>query len=305
MAASRRRRIQVDAASSLVDEHHINLYFKAFLKEMLFYLFTFFIFMDSEKDITEIGLIERYPGQKRSLQDLFSKIAELPPQDQVTALRTLRRYLQESDKSAYRAEPSGLSQLIVDEKLLQDSLMMFDLGAGPGDLLQELATIYPELLVRGLDLNPGFVESFNASMRENFGSRGFMKVDLIDSPLQEALFQMGRVSSVASVLTLDRLLYPKVLIQNMARFTKAKILGALLPNIPEDDNPSRQGAEKIIYTKPESRIVPGRSIAEDRDMLRRYLINAWEKPVEIAEVPYTVSSSGDVQKYDLSVFYSK
>jgi hypothetical protein len=91
----------------------------------------------------------------------------------------------------------------------------------------------------------------------------------------------------------------------MAWATRARILATLLPIVPEDDNPSRQGEEKIVYTREPNRIVPGRTAVEDRDVLLRVLRDVWKKAIGVENVPYEVTSSGDTQKYDLAVFYSR
>ena len=241
--------------------------------------------------------------QTERLKTMYKKIAALPPEDRVIVSKALDRYLAEALKGTYKAEPGALVQLITANKLLESSDLVVDLGAGPGDLLREIASLYPNIPMCGIDISPGFVENFNQSDRPANAS---MDVGLIDSPLTDADVRSTENASVISVLTLDRMVNPKILIENMARFGKAKILAALLPNVPFDDNPSRQDeGKKIIYTREPNRIVPGKTIAEDRDVLRRVLKDVWKKPVEIDETKYVVSSSGDRQEYDLSVFYTK
>lgn len=274
---------------------------------------------EAEVPLTEIDLLKKYPDQTKALKVLFQNIANLPPDDQAILFRTLWRYLKEQDR--YRAFPGDLTKFIVDEKLIEGSDALIDLGTGPGDLLRELACKYPEMFMSGVDLSPGFVENFNQrNSTDPSGSRFFprgnevrevcpnarMSVGLIDVPRANNFLYPGNNSSVVSVLTLDRILYPRGLVKNIARATRAKILATLLPVIPEDDNPSRQGEDmKMVYTRPENRIVPGRTVTEDRDALLRVLGDIWQKPVDVENIPYEVLSSGDRQKYDLAVFYSR
>ncbi|QQR83259.1 hypothetical protein IPJ72_05670 [Candidatus Peregrinibacteria bacterium] len=55
---------------------------------------------------------------------------------------------------------------------------------------------------------------------------------------------------------------------------------------------------------PENRIVPGQNAEDDQRVLAAQLKEAWDRPVDFETVPYMVQSSGDVQSYQLGVFYS-
>ncbi len=233
-----------------------------------------------------------------ALQKILRLIAELSPADQTLYLKALQRYDGEAAKNGYRSDPSALLAFIEDKKLLRDSTAVTDLGAGPGDLVEALAQRNRELTITGLDLSPGFVRNFNRSRALPNAS---MDVGLIDRPLPD--IDPDNEASVLSVLTLDRLAYPTVLVENMSRFTKARILATLLPIVPEDDNPSMQ-MNKIIYTRDDNRIVPGRNENEDRQVLTQVLEQSWKAPVAFAKVPYEVTSSGDRQAYELGVFFT-
>lgn len=266
---------------------------------------------NTPENVIEEAVRKRYPSQETALGKMFESINNLPSEDRDIVLSALGRYEEEARQGSYKTEPGALTRFIVDEKLIEGSDAFVDLGAGAGDFLFELAQRYPQIDMRGMDLSPGFVENFSEQARVRNASLG---LGLIDTPLNDSPPFMPFIDcnlnprnnvSVASVLTLDRLTNPRVLIENMARFTRAKILGTLLPIVPEDDNPSRQGEEKIVYTREPNRIVPGKTVVEDRDALLRVLRDVWKKPVDVENVPYEVTSSGDTQNYDLAVFYSR
>lgn len=278
---------------------------------------------ETETLITEDALRKEYPNLGPAMQRMLEYINNLPAEERAMVLNALARYEKESKQGSYKTDPQALIKFLTDERLIDGSKILVDLGAGPGDLLYQLAPIFPDTTMVGLDLSPGFARNFNrktdfipgdpgyrdASLRINPLVSASMKVGLIDAPFKNEDFDLDKKemkASAISVLTLDRLANPRILIENMARFTRSKILATLLPVIPEDDNPSRQDDDiKIIYTRPENRIVPGRTAAEDREKLLRVLKDVWRKPVDTANVPYTVLSSGDKQDYDLAVFYAR
>ncbi|QQR83260.1 class I SAM-dependent methyltransferase [Candidatus Peregrinibacteria bacterium] len=171
--------------------------------------------------------------------EVLESIQRLPIEDRAIIERTLRRYNAESQVDGYRADPSALVQFLVEKRLLVDSPVIFDLGAGPGDLLKRLSNEFPNANCTGIDLARGFVDKFNQQQRSN----ARMRMGLIDSP---SVFPGDDEieGGVVSVLTLDRLLYPRQLAANMSRFTRSRIIATLLPVVAEDDNPSRQGDEK-------------------------------------------------------------
>lgn len=262
------------------------------------YFLPFTIMMSTT--IPSTDFLEAYPQEREGLQAILQQIAELPVDDQGIVLQALARYMQEGVNNSYQTEPDALVRLIRDKDLLKGSEKLMDFGAGPGQLIEELSHLFPDVQMCGIDLSPAFVGNFN---RSNTLPHVKMNVGLIDRPLGN--IDLGNRTSAISVLTLDRLAYPKVLIQNMARFNRAKILATLLPIVPEDDNPSRQDEEnKIVYTREVNRIVPGRNGNEDREALRTLLKQEWKKPVHFAETEYVVSSSGDRQVYELGVFYT-
>lgn len=225
-------------------------------------------------------------------------ITEYPQEDQSIVRRTLDRYTEEAEQESYRTEPQALVELIRDQDLFRNSEEIFDLGAGNGQLVTEFALLYPDKTVRGIDLCPGFVRNFN---RKNTLPNARMDVGLIDRPLPDV---PDNDASAISVLTLDRLTNPKVLIANMARFTRAKFLATLIPIVPEDDNPSRQDGKKIVYTREQNRIVRGKNRNEDRRDLQKLLEYEWGQPINSTEVDYVVISSGDRQAYTLGVFFT-
>ena len=134
-----------------------------------------------------------------------------------------------------------------------------------------------------------------------------MQLGLIDSPnLIEKRGELRNLTegAVISTLTLDRVTDPVQLVRNMSRFEGPKILATLLPVDPGDDNPSRQ-KNKILYTRNENRIVPGKDAKTDRASLLSGLTEIWETEVEYAEIPYVVRSFGDTQAYTLSMFFTR
>ncbi len=239
------------------------------------------------------------PEENALLQKILTQIQTLPPEDRVIVLRALERYRIEAAKGSYQSEVSGIIDFIRSNDLFADTDSIFDLGAGPGQLVTELAKLYPDTKVDGIDLCPGFIVNFR---RKNTLANSTMDVGLIDQPLP-VMQKEGRTGAI-SVLTLDRLVYPKLLIQNMSRCTRSKVIATLLPINPEDDNPSRQGEGKIMYTRDINRIVSGRDDVEDRDALLRLLRKEWDTSVDFTKIPYTVSSSGDRQEYKLGIFYT-
>ncbi|MSR67771.1 hypothetical protein EXS65_03040 [Candidatus Peribacteria bacterium] len=190
--------------------------------------------MNSNNDPNDNELFEQYPQQKEGLREILSQIAIQSSADQVSLRKALARYMQEALGKSYQTEPDGIVDLIRERDLFRDSDALVDLGAGPGDLLERLAPLYPAMRMRGIDLSPGFVTDFN---RRNIYPNTRMDVGLIDTPLSG--IDSNNRTSAMSVLTLDRLAQPRIVLENMAQFTRAKILATLLPIIPEDDNPSR------------------------------------------------------------------
>ncbi len=245
------------------------------------------------------ALIAKYPKQERPLRQLYARIAELSDRNREIVQGTLLRYTEEAENDSYRIEPSGLIGLMRDQNLLKGSDKLYELGPGPGQTIEELAPLYPDLDIRGVELSPGFVQKFTD---RNGYPNASMSVGMIDAPL--AGIEAGNRSSGLSVLTLDRLSDPLEMIRQMGRLNRARIIGTILPINPVDDDPSRK-AEGRVYTAEDKRIVPGRNAAEDRDELWNVLKREWRRNVEIATVKYGITSSnGDKHNYDLEVFYA-
>lgn len=243
-------------------------------------------------------LLARYPEDQSELQYLLYQIDVLvPKEDRQIVLSALDRYMQEAQNKSYTTEPDDLIQFIKEKQIFRDAEGIFDLGAGPGQLVTSLATEYSDKAVLGIDLSPGFARNFRQS---NNLRKANMAVGLID---RDAKMFGAEVGGAISVLTLDRLTNPKGLIGNMSSCTRGMVLATLLPVNPVDDNPSRQN-EAIVYTRDENRLSPGKTEDEDRAVIRRYLEQQWRKPIQFEKVPYVVTSSGDRQEYDLGVFYS-
>ena len=241
-------------------------------------------------------VIEAYPQYGGALQTIAQAIENVSPEELSAFWLTLERYLAEGENQSYQANTSALADFLAEKGLVSNSTPIVDLGSGPGDLVAQLAQRLPNSRVTGLDLSPSFVARFNLQ-REDVGN-ACLKVGVIDCPLPTDLSTTG---TAISVLTLDRLRDPAQLIQNMAQFTGHKVLAALLPNNPVDDNPSRQSAP-IIYTPEGRRITTTSTIEGNIAELKPRLEAAWENPVNVNTVPYTVNSSGDQQTYDLTVF---
>ena len=242
--------------------------------------------------------VERYPGESDDRTWLEADIAQRPPEDQEIIRRTLTRYDAEGEKNSYQSDPGALLELIEQEKLLEGSGSIVDLGAGPGGLVRGLADRYPETNILGIDLSPNFVGNFNANDKPE---NAVMRMGLIDSPGTVDRIGPMTEGSVISTLTLDRVADPRQLIDNMGRFKGRKILGTILPIVAEDDDPSRQG-EKITYTRPERRIAPGVTEEEDAEAVLELLKASWGEGVRAYQVPYIGESSGDRWEYTLWVF---
>lgn len=246
------------------------------------------------------ALLDEYPGQVLDLGRMFSQIENVEDEiERLTLQRTMMRYLLEGENNSYNTDPGALVKLIKDEQLLKGVNRLMDLGAGPGQLIAALASNNPDLeQVAGIDISPSFVERFNAQQLEGMS----MRAGLIDQPFN-TLPELLSTSAVISCLTLDRLANPQILLENMSLFRR-KVLVVLLPNQAEDDNPSRQGEGKIIYTQPKKRIVPGLTREEDREILMQKLPKIWGSKVQTASVDYVVESSGDRQVYNLDAFWN-
>jgi hypothetical protein len=246
--------------------------------------------------------IERYPGEEIDRLLLAYDIAQRPEEERTIIERALERYDQEGEVGSYESNPGNLIEFIVKEKLLEGSSSLVDLGAGPGDLIEALRERLPGIQTLGIDLSPSFVEKFNVGRATENSA---MRMGLIDSPgLAERVGDLTG-GGVISVLTLDRVADPRRLIKNMGEFRGPKILGTLIPIVAEDDNPSRQGEEKIVYTPQGNRVAPGTNPEEDRDALRTFLLQEWKEGIENIQLPYAVGSSGDLQEYVLDVFFTR
>lgn len=245
---------------------------------------------------------ESYEGEREDLESLYQSIRKRPADEQESLLQTLERYDAESKNDSYNANPSELISLLVKEEVLSNSKSLVDLGAGSGNVIKTIASRYPQLPILGIDLSPGFVSNFNTNPENTSAGMRLGLIDSADLPEQLGGWTEG---DVISVLTLDRVANPRQFLQNMGLFKGRKILATLLPVVPEDDNPSRQKeGEKIMYTKPENRIVRGETVDQDRDDITLLLQEIWGA-TESTQIPYTVESSGDTQAYTLQVFMSK
>lgn len=248
---------------------------------------------------------ESYPGEGEDIEDLISDISKRPEEDQKLVLGALERYTEEGENDAYTSDTSGLRKFIAEKGLLANSESVTDLGGGSGDLIADLSIDYPEKKFLGIDLSPSFVRKFNKKKEEKESKNSAMRIGLIDSPGILDRNKKMTEGSVISVLTLDRVADPRQLIQNMAKFAGAKILSALLPMNPIDDNPSIPEEKRRVYTRPEKRIVPGVDAAQDREKILVLAKELWGTDVQVEEIDYTVNSSGDEQVYKLVTFYSK
>ncbi|HEY4474156.1 MAG TPA: hypothetical protein VI957_03270 [Candidatus Paceibacterota bacterium] len=250
--------------------------------------------------------------KKVEMENFLSDFENRPREDVEMVFRSLERYEAEARKNSYKADPSALIEFIAQKMLLvgatktsvgKEGCNVIDLGSGSGDLVRGLASRFPGAYVRGIDMSPTFV-------RKNRDPYTSGRLGLIDSPrFIERVRNKSRPEwlngNVVSVLTLDRVTDPRQLLENMAQFKGAKILATLLPIVAEDDNPSRQGENKIVYTRPEKRIVPGVEESEDRKKLAELLNQLWRENVLSTKVPYVVTSSGDRQEYTLDVFFTR
>lgn len=245
-------------------------------------------------------LRNQYPGYATDIGIIEDATGSVPMSELGPMNFALQRYLLEGHENTYKTNPSALVELIKNRELIRPGQSALDLGAGSGDLVTALAELYPESQVTGIDLSPSFVDRFG---RERTAlSNALMQVGVIDCPLRGSR-RLDPQSAVMSVLTLDRLRDPQQLIANMAKFSGAKVLACLLPNNPVDDNPSRQN-DRIVYTTPEKRVTKRDTVSGNIAELNPLLEQTWGASVSVDTVPYTVSSSGDKQVYDLTVFYT-
>lgn len=243
---------------------------------------------------------ENYPGEARDVAKLLKGVERRPIEDRERLKQTLERYQKEGEDNSYTSDTTGLRNFIGIQQLLDGVRSLVDLGAGSGDLMAKLAEEYGDKEFVGFDLSPSFTQNFNTNKAQR-NTR--MRLGLIDSPdaVRDKKLKQG---GVISVLTLDRVADPLQLIKNMGQFLGAKILATILPVNPVDDNPSRL-KKAIEYTRPEMRITPGASVDEDRKTLLGLLTKMWGSDVQNDTVPYSVTSSGDVQPYTLDVFSKK
>jgi hypothetical protein len=261
----------------------------------------------TSENITGEDLLEKYPRQKEGIEIIMDQTIGTSDEYRFSVFNTLARYMEEADKKSYTADVSELVRFIRDKEIFSDSSVLYDLGAGSGQLVNELALTYPEKEIVGVDLCPGFVSNFNDSTEKP--SNASMKVGLIDSG--RCYMPYNNPTGAVSVLTLDRLANPRSLIRLMRQFCRGRMLATLLPIVPEDDNPSRQdNQKKIVYTQPWNRITPGQNENDDRNALEALLQEEWmtelrgSRPLSFDKVPYAVTSSGDRQNYELGVFYT-
>jgi|GEM_PF-6206729 len=254
---------------------------------------------------------ETYRGETEDIERILTALDRRSREEQEMILDTVKRYNGEAE---YKADTGKLVDLIEKRRLVIDTLprRWVDLGAGAGDLVAALARTYARrglddfrIDVTGFDLSPGLVRAFNKKLSTPKDTSPQMRMGLIDDPyITEQLSLWKRKGGVSSILTLDRVANPRQLIRNMSTFEGAKLIGTLLPIVPEDDNPSRQ-ENKIIYTPVLNRITPGKTREEDLAVLKSVLEEEWNGPVETAQVPYVVESSGDRQEYMLDVFFTR
>lgn len=199
------------------------------------------------------------------------------------------RYLMEG--KSYRAEVAPVIDFLEREGYLNGpQTQLFDLGAGPGQMVQAWKeTGRP---ARGVDLSPSFVAD-NPDLR----------LALIDddySELLDALDGDFKPDLIMTSMTLDRVRKPKQLLANVTnlarQYNSPFVVSTILPIHPEDDDASAE--VKIIYTDPDHLLTPGRSEEEDKNNILEYLQElAADYDVTVHTLPYVIHSSGVRHEY--------
>lgn len=151
-----------------------------------------------------------------------------------------------------------------------------DLGCASGDLLKIIQKNKPNAICKGIDLNPKFIIHAQTKSLD-------ADVGMIDDIMDENT----TYDCVITNLTLDRVAYPKILIQNVISSTKKNgtfIIGTLLP-IESNDRKFTKG-KVIEYTEKDEQITSGKSAESDKQEIIDYFRNEFSINVSIEKYPY-------------------
>lgn len=243
------------------------------------------------------ALLDRVHGEVARVLEYFE---QLGPERGMNGLLAMLRYTLEGEAKTYVPDRTFYDFLL--RKFgpgLTDNRRLLDLGCGNvGPNLQYFDERMgnPKGSSRGVDLSGSFALMDNADL-------GNIHVGVIDAPIDELRRQLGGALQPAGMvltsLTLDRVAHPRRMLETMdacASPGATLVVGALLPNNPEDDEPGI--ANKIVYTPNEHRIVSGCSVDEDVRELRTWIEDRFGAQVQVDSFAYASESSGMKVVYD-------
>ncbi|QHI35445.1 Tyrocidine synthase 3 [Kordia antarctica] len=173
-----------------------------------------------------------------------------------------------------------------------------DFGCGNGELVQRIFENGVKNIV-GLDINPFFVNNLKKKGIESH----ICKVDTTN----EYFFEMSKLNPnsidfAISILTLDRVQFPKNLMKNMAMSLKDDgrfVLGTLLPIVEFEDGIN---TSNFSYTKYENKLTPGITASEDKYYIIEKLLQYNLTEIEHYTVKTRVRSKNGLQEYNLNFF---
>ena len=169
--------------------------------------------------------------------------------------------------------------------------------SGNGEVLRCLTDM--GTTVRGVDWNPFFVHQGRHNQLDIVMARA-------DSEFSDFTGSTGIPTNsqafVIATLALDRVMYPRQLLNNMfqvlgvgGRFA----IQTLLPVLPSDDAPVSQ---PIVYTLEQERITRGRTVQGDKQDLFALLRELGGRQIQLCTFPYAVASRDGIQIYQLWSF---
>ncbi|MEL7004808.1 MAG: AMP-binding protein, partial [Bacteroidota bacterium] len=264
----------------------------------------------SKNTVTSANIIKN----EYAPEDLLENLHILDEDLQLVVKNILEKYSSDTDSSVYQGycryfiegindsyQSHGINERIIKHLFPFDSFKNkngIDFGFGNGEVLRILEELGAN--VTGLDWNPHFVQKARDLGRS-------VKVAKIDDTTETFFDQYGiqreSLDFAISTLVLDRLNKPYNLFLNI--FESLKVGGyfaiqTLLPIIPEDDG---DVTNKIVYTKKENRISPGENIDADKLYVAQILYALGADTINVAHMPYVVSSRDGIQQYTLWSFY--
>jgi hypothetical protein len=209
------------------------------------------------------------------------------------------RYLMEGRNASYRAEVGPFIEFLEQNGYANGTdTALFDLGAGPGDLIAEWKNSGRP--ARGVDLSPSFV-LHNPDLRLGLIDGDYdMLVDALDGDFRPGV--------ITTSMTLDRVRNPKQLLANVVNLARQHdasfIVSTILPINPVDDDNSAQ--YRITYTDSDHLLTRGASVDEDEDTILQEMKKlAGDYDIEVRTLPYTIHSSGETHQYTQHCFCGK